>query len=123
MALKKETKKAPAAKAAKPVAKKAAAKAEKPAAKKAAPKGKASDVEFKVFSPASGSVAIAGDFNGWKPEALKKGKDGNWSGKFKLSAGTHQYKIVFDGQYWKTDEANPECISDGHGGENSIRRV
>ena len=119
MAQKKETKtvKAPAKVAVKkaPVAK---------AAPKTASKSKvAKEFEFKAYSPASGSVAVAGDFNGWKPVALKKDKNGNWSGKVKLSVGVHQYKLVFDGQYWQTDNANPERISDGHGGENSIARV
>jgi 1,4-alpha-glucan branching enzyme len=115
MAQKKETKavKAPA----KTVVKKVAA-------PKAAPKSKATqEVEFKAYSPASGSVAVAGDFNGWKPVALKKGKNGNWSGKIKLVSGIHQYKLVYDGQFWQTDNANPERISDGHGGENSVIRV
>jgi len=116
MALKKEAKKAPAAKIAKPAAKSATA-------KKAAPKGKASDVEFKVFAPDSSSVAIAGDFSDWKPVALKKDKTGNWSGKIKLSSGAHQYKIIFNGQYWETDSSNPERVPDGRGGENSVKRV
>ena len=103
------TKKAPAAKSATP---------------KTAPKSKVTqEHEFKAYSPASGSVAVAGDFNGWKPVPLKKGKNGNWSGKVKLVSGIHQYKLVFDGQYWQTDNANPERISDGHGGENSVLRV
>ena len=119
MAQKKETKavKAPA----KTAVKKASA--PKSAAPKAAAKSKTQEVEFKAYSPASGSVAVAGDFNGWKPVPLKKGKNGNWSGKIKLPSGIHQYKLVFDGQYWQTDNANPERISDGHGGENSVIRV
>jgi len=114
MAQKKETK-----------AVKAPAKAvvKKVAAPKAAPKSKTQEFEFKAYSPASGSVAVAGDFNGWKPVPLKKGKNGNWSGKIKLPLGIHQYKLVFDGQYWQIDNANPERISDGHGGENSVIRV
>ncbi|MCL2283416.1 MAG: hypothetical protein FWC26_08890 [Fibromonadales bacterium] len=92
-------------------------------AKKTVAKSKTADVEFKVYAPDSASVAVAGDFNNWKPAALKKDKTGNWSGKIKLGAGAHQYKIVFNGQYWETDKANPERVSDGHGGENSIKRV
>ncbi|MDR2581833.1 MAG: hypothetical protein LBC85_12690 [Fibromonadaceae bacterium] len=130
MALKKETKPVKAAKAVVKTAAKAV-KTVKKVVKEAVPKkavaavkGKAvTEAEFNVFSPASGAVAVAGDFNSWKPVALKKNKEGNWSGKIKLSKGTHQYKIVFDNQYWETDKANPERIPDGHGGENSIRRV
>jgi 1,4-alpha-glucan branching enzyme len=115
MALKKETKPAK-------TAAKAAPKAAK-TVKETAKKGKTAEVEFKAYSPASGSVAVAGDFNSWKPHALKKGKNGNWSVKIKLPSGVHQYKLVFDGQYWQMDNANPERISDGQGGENSIVRV
>jgi len=121
MAVKKETKSKVVAKAAAKPAK--AVKEAVSKVKKAAPKGKTSEHEFKVFSPASDSVAIAGDFNGWKPFALKKSKSGSWSGKVKLSAGEYQYKIVFDGKYWEIDNANPERVSDGQGGENSRLRV
>ena len=117
MALKKETKAKATTKAVKAV-KEAAPKAKKPASK-----GKTSEVEFKVFAPSSDSVAVAGDFNSWKPFALKKDKSGNWSGKLKLSGGTYQYKFVFNGQYWETDNSNPERVQDGRGGENSVKRV
>jgi len=127
MAVKKETKATAAKKTVKTV-KEAAPKAKKTvAAKTVAAKGKSTgkttEVEFKVYAPGSASVAVAGDFNNWKPSALKKDKSGNWSGKLNLSAGAHQYKIVFNGQYWETDSSNPERVSDGHGGENSIKRV
>jgi 1,4-alpha-glucan branching enzyme len=124
MALKKETKSKVVAKAAaKPTKSAKTVKETVSKAKKAAPKGKTSEVEFKVFSPASDSVAIAGDFNAWKPIALKKSKSGAWSGKIKLSVGEYQYKIVFDGKYWEIDNSNPERVSDGQGGENSRLRV
>jgi len=121
MALKKETKPKVVAKAAAKPAKTVKETASK--AKKAAPKGKTSEYEFKVFSPASASVAIAGDFNGWKPLALKKSKSGSWTGKAKLHSGEYQYKIVYDGKYWEIDHANPERVSDGQGGENSRLRI
>jgi len=124
MALKKETKPKVVAKAAAKPAKPAKAVKETVSkAKKAAPKGNNSEHEFKVSSPDSKSVAIAGDFNGWKPVALKKGKNGSWSGKIKLSAGEYQYKIFYDGKYWEIDKENPERVPDGQGGENSKLRV
>ena len=120
MAVKKETKATAPKKTVKAVK---AVKPAAPKAKKTVAKSKTSDVEFKVYAPGSSSVAVAGDFNAWKPTALKKDKSGNWCGKIKLSAGEHQYKIVFNGQYWETDSSNPERVPDGHGGENSIKRV
>jgi len=123
MAQKKETKPKVVAKVAAKAKPVKAVKEAAPKVKKAAPKGKTTEHEFKVFSPASDSVAIAGDFNGWKPAPLKKSKSGSWTGKVKLSAGEYQYKIVFDGKYWEIDNANPERVSDGQGGENSRLRV
>jgi len=117
MAVKKETKATAAKKTVKAV-KETASKAKKTVAK-----GKVAEIAFKVFAPDSASVAVAGDFNNWKPTALKKDKTGNWSGKINMGSGAHQYKIVFNGQYWETDSSNPERVSDGHGGENSIKRV
>lgn len=120
---------------AKPVVKAAAPKAPaKPVAKaavkaapvKAAPaKVSAQEVVFSVFSPDSVSVAVAGEFNGWSAEkgAMKKGKDGVWTLKVKLAAGSYQYKVVYDGQYWNIDNSNPDRVADGHGGENSIKHV
>ncbi len=112
---------------AKPVAK-AAVKAApvKTAPAKAAPvKVSAQEVVFSVFSPDSVSVAVAGEFNGWSAEkgAMKKGKDGVWTLKVKLAAGSYQYKVVYDGQYWNIDNSNPDRVADGHGGENSIKHV
>lgn len=133
MAVKKETKTAKtvakpsvkAEKVTKPVVKAAASKTVKATTQKpVASKSKAaSEVEFKVFAPTSNSVAIAGDFNAWKPVPFKKGKEGNWNVKIKLSSGTYQYKLIFDNQYWETDSSNPERVPDGQGGENSIKRV
>lgn len=132
----------PAAKAAakpvvKPAAKPATKVATKPVAQSttkvaSAPKvtakksvASSSDVLFQVYSPDSQSVAVAGDFNSWNPTkgAMKKGKDGVWTLKTKLTAGSYQYKLVYDNQYWETDNSNPNRVADGQGGENSIKHV
>ncbi len=125
--------KAPAKPTAKAPAKAAPVKAApvKAAPAKAAPvkvapaKASAQEVVFSVFSPDSVSVAVAGEFNGWSAEkgAMKKGKDGVWTLKVKLAAGSYQYKVVYDGQYWNIDNSNPDRVADGHGGENSIKHV
>lgn len=120
--------KAPAKPVAKAVVKAAPVKAApvKTAPAKAAPvKVSAQEVVFSVFSPDSVSVAVAGEFNGWSAEkgAMKKGKDGVWTLKVKLAAGSYQYKVVYDGQYWNIDNSNPDRVADGHGGENSIKHV
>ena len=53
---------------------------------------------------------------------MKKGEQGVWSIKLKLAAGTYQYKFVFDGS-WEIDQANPDRVPDGQGGENSVKNV
>ncbi len=119
---KKTTEKAvKAAPAKKPAAVKKAAPAKKPAAKKAQ-KPELKEVVFNVYSPDSKSVEVAGEFNNWTPAKMKKGEQGVWSLKKNLAAGTYQYKFVFDGS-WEIDQANPDRVPDGQGGENSIKNV
>lgn len=107
-------------------AKKTAAKTvAKTTVKKAAPKASKKGLEevvFNVYSPDSKSVEVAGEFNNWTPAKMKKGEQGVWSVKLKLAAGTYQYKFVFDGS-WEIDQANPNRVPDGQGGENSVKNV
>lgn len=120
----KETKAAPAKKAS-PAKKSAPVKAkaapERKSAAKAAKK-ELKEVVFNVYSPDSKQVEVAGEFNDWTPAKMKKGEQGVWSLKKKLAAGTYQYKFVFDGS-WEIDQANPDRVPDGQGGENSIKNV
>jgi 1,4-alpha-glucan branching enzyme len=118
--------------ATKKVAEKAAPKAApvkktvaKTTVKKVSPKAtkkELKEVVFNVYSPDSKSVEVAGEFNNWTPAKMKKGEQGVWSIKQKLAAGTYQYKFVFDGS-WEIDQANPDRVPDGQGGENSVKNV
>ena len=93
--------------------------------KKSAPKATKSvlqEVVFNVYSPDSKSVEVAGEFNNWAPAKMKKAEQGVWSLKKKLASGTYQYKFVFDGS-WEIDQANPDRVPDGQGGENSVKNV
>lgn len=85
----------------------------------AAPKAKSElrTVEFGCYSPASGIVEVAGDFNGWVPakNPMKKGADGYWSTKIKLQPGRYTYKFVYDGVAWELDRQAPAMADlDGH---------
>ncbi len=80
------------------------------------------EVVFNVYSPDSKSVEVAGEFNNWTPAKMKKGDQGVWSIQLKLAAGTYQYKFVFD-ESWEIDQANPDRVPDGQGGENSVKNV
>jgi hypothetical protein len=112
---------------AKPAAKKAAAAAPKAAAKKtAAPvvkakaKSRLRKVPFEKFAPASGSVAVAGDFNGWDPTAflLARDAEGIWRGEISIAPGNYQYRLVFDGN-WEHDPEH-EVVEGPHGLNNLL---
>ncbi len=56
--------------------------------------------------PNATSVYLAGDFNGWSPDAYAMQKEGNdWVMPVNLSKGKHLYKFVVDGK-WIIDPAN-----------------
>jgi glycosidase len=55
------------------------------------------------------SVALAGEFNQWKPVDALKDDDGDqvWTLDFKTGAGAYGYKYVLNGNTWCTDPSNP----------------
>lgn len=64
-------------------------------------------VVFNLYAPDAKSVAVAGDFNGWKrDDFLTKDENGFWKGKFKIKPGLYQYKFIVDGK-WILDPNNP----------------
>jgi 1,4-alpha-glucan branching enzyme len=69
---------------------------------------------------AAKTVFLAGDFNGWSPNAYamkKKGDD--WIMPIHLSPGKHLYKFVVDGN-WIIDPGNTLWEENEHGTGNSI---
>jgi 1,4-alpha-glucan branching enzyme len=72
-------------------------------------------------APQARRVAVAGDFNGWNPEAapLARGPGGAWTGVLELPRGRHQYMFVVDGE-WVTDPAAPVTRDDGFGHRNAV---
>lgn len=76
---------------------------------------------FRVYAPAASSVALAGDFNHWNPEAdlLVPVADGFWELRRALPAGTWQFAYVVDGQAMAPPEAST-LVDDGFGGHNGI---
>jgi hypothetical protein len=68
-------------------------------------------------------VALAGDFNDWKPdEIFMEPTEDGWRIPYVLGPGNYQYKYIVDGR-WITDPANPNIVSDGKGNLNSFRVV
>ncbi|MCB9507532.1 MAG: hypothetical protein H6700_07005 [Myxococcales bacterium] len=85
-----------------------------------------------VFDPGAtsyASVHIAGSFNDWAPTIAEGGyalqldpTTGEWWGKFEIANGSWEYKIVLDESEtnWIADPANPDTVSDGFDGVNSL---
>jgi len=80
-----------------------------------------------LFSTKDGlgvTVHLAGDFNGWSPDATPMAdEDGDdiWTVVIELEPGTYEYKFVSDGgARWFEDEGNPEFNPDPYGGRNSL---
>ena len=79
---------------------------------------------FSFKAPAAESVLLAGDFTHWtkNPIAMRKQPDGIWSATVLLTAGTHQYRFVVDGE-WRDD---PECkirVQNPFGTQNDVIEV
>ncbi len=87
----------------------------------AAPEKATGGIRFTYTDPNAGTVAWAGEFNGWSTTAapLAKGASGVWSVVIPLPAGEHQYKLVVDGQ-WVADPENSATAGDMG---NSVVRV
>ncbi len=78
-------------------------------------------VAFRMEAPAARTVAVAGDFNGWKPEALtmKRGPDGAWVARAALPPGRYAYMYVVDGD-WTTPPDAARTQDDGFGSRNAV---
>lgn len=70
------------------------------------------------------SVAVMGDFTGWKePIALQPAANGLWTGELRLPAGRYRYMIVVDGERMLPDPGARQLVDDGFGGKSSVLDV
>lgn len=83
------------------------------------------NVEF-VFDPKDkdySTVQIKGEMNSWNPSSTVLEKDGDvWKTSMLISHGIYQYLFVIDGEEM-LDSSNPESVSNGIGGRNSLLTV
>lgn len=68
------------------------------------------------------TVALAGEFNNWDPQALKKQKDGSYKATVELPVGgEYQYRFLLDGTTWENDWAADKYVASGISAEeNSV---
>ncbi len=74
------------------------------------------DIKIAYQNASAREVKIAGDWNGWQPEAMQQVSAGAWEKKFTLLPGTYKYKLVVDGN-WIT---NPDGEIAGDSFGNNI---
>ena len=79
-------------------------------------------VRFDLSAPDAREVAVAGSFNGWRPESMQmvRSAGGVWSVTVPLAIGEHRYQFVVDGQRWVPDPTARALVDDGFGGRNSV---
>ncbi|MGD1848814.1 MAG: alpha-amylase family glycosyl hydrolase, partial [Salibacteraceae bacterium] len=66
------------------------------------------------------SVQLVGEINDWTPSRHPLSlEEGVWKGSVDLFPGNYQYKVVVNGKYI-SDPNNPDTISNGNGGYNSL---
>ncbi len=73
-------------------------------------------------APLARQVAVAGNFNGWKPEAarMQRGQGGVWTVEIPLVPGRrYEYMFLVDG-HWVTDPSAAVTVDDGFGGLNAV---
>ncbi len=90
----------------------------KATAKKASPTSALVEADFSYYSPESSKVYLAGSFNGWALQEMKRDDDGTWTLHAELEKGEHQYKYVFDGVSWEIDPNAPTVT--GEFGANNL---
>jgi hypothetical protein len=86
------------------------------------------EVKFslKINDNKAHTVAVAGDFNGWNPQAnlLEDPEgDGIWTGTLKLEPGRYEYMFVLDGEKWFPDPNALRYVKDGFGNRNAILEI
>jgi hypothetical protein len=81
-------------------------------------------ITLKYFSTDARQVLVAGNFNGWRPEAtpLQKTGSGEWLVGLSLRTGEYEYRFVVDGQWCEDPEAAKRGVNP-YGGFNSILNV
>lgn len=81
-------------------------------------------VRIEFHHPTARLVSIAGTFNDWHPSAsemIALGA-GRWVKDLMLPPGTHEYRLVVDGEWMSHPEA-AESVANPFGGTSSVLRV
>ena len=82
------------------------------------------EIILTLLAPEAREVQVAGNFNGWRPEAtpLKNTGAGEWVVRLSLRSGLYEYRFVVDG-CWSEDLRAAQRAANPYGGFNSVLLV
>ena len=82
------------------------------------------EIILTLLAPEAKEVKVAGNFNGWCPEAtpLKNAGAGEWVVRLSLRSGLYEYRFVVDG-CWSEDPRAAQRAANPYGGFNSVLMV
>jgi hypothetical protein len=81
------------------------------------PLASGAQVTFEV--PEAGAVAIAGEWNQWRPDPLTRVAPGRWQIVLLLARGAYRFSLVIDGERWIVPAGVP-TLPDDFGGEVGV---
>lgn len=77
-----------------------------------------------VQPPRDEAVYLAGSFNGWQAEALKRAKDGSLRATVTAEPGeTIEFRYVTASGEWFDDDGADEHVWNEHGTKNGVLRI
>ncbi|HZL77288.1 MAG TPA: glycogen-binding domain-containing protein [Candidatus Limnocylindrales bacterium] len=79
------------------------------------------EIILTLLAPEAREVKVAGNFNGWHPEAtpLKNTGAGEWVVRLSLRSGQYEYRFVVDGR-WIEDPQASQRVTNPYGDFNSV---
>jgi hypothetical protein len=82
------------------------------------------EIILTLLAPDARKVNVAGNFNGWRPQAapMKNLGDGKWLVRLMLRAGQYEYRFVVDDN-WIEDPGAAQRVSNSFGDFNSVLLV
>ncbi|MCS7262719.1 MAG: isoamylase early set domain-containing protein [Aquificaceae bacterium] len=78
-------------------------------------------ITFYVEKPEAKQVELVGEWNDWKPEAMKRKKDGTfWITKWLKKGRAYRFKYLIDGQFWENDMSADQQVPNPFGTTDSL---
>jgi len=82
------------------------------------------EIVLTLLAPEATNVSLAGDFNGWRPDAepLQNTGAGKWVVRLMLRSGQYEYRFLVDGR-WREDPQAVQRAANPYGEFNSVLLV